>query len=526
MTRLPRGTRHLEAGDAQAREPAPHERQTLGDSRALRTALAVGRSPITWTNKSVRLLAAGADPVERVLATARAAVLEGLDAGWEGPPFDPIGLADVLKLRVVPRADVAEARTIADERGTTIEFNPNRSPGRRRFSIAHEIAHTFFPDYAEQVRHRAQRHELRGDEWQLEALCNVAAAELLMPTIRLPERLGAAELTIERLLQLRRKFDVSMEALLLRVVRVAEVTCAVFCASPVHASAADTSDAGATGATEASGSQVSRPSGGPTYRLDYLVAGQGWHHHLPRRLSLPARSAVAQCAGIGFTASGDEVWAPGTRFHIECVGIPPYIGSRVPRVVGVLTLPGAPAPRPAITYRRGDATARPADARPTTIVHLVNDKTATWGAQGFAAALRRRYPEVQRDFRDWAEHRGRLSLGDTRIVHAGSDVWVATIVAQHGYGPKAGARRLRYTALEQGLRSVAAHAEKRSTDVQMPRVGAGQAGGSWDIIQEIIEATLGQTGVPVTVFDLPDAPPPPTAHQAQLRLTASESPDP
>ena len=37
----------------------------------------------------------------------------------------------------------------------------------------------------------------------------------------------------------------------------------------------------------------------------------------------------------------------------------------------------------------------------------------------------------------------------------------------------------------------------------MPRIGSGQAGGSWTIISELIETEVCAAGVPVTVYDLP-----------------------
>jgi hypothetical protein len=37
----------------------------------------------------------------------------------------------------------------------------------------------------------------------------------------------------------------------------------------------------------------------------------------------------------------------------------------------------------------------------------------------------------------------------------------------------------------------------------MPRIGSGQAGGSWWIIEELINDTLVNRGICVTVYDLP-----------------------
>jgi hypothetical protein len=37
----------------------------------------------------------------------------------------------------------------------------------------------------------------------------------------------------------------------------------------------------------------------------------------------------------------------------------------------------------------------------------------------------------------------------------------------------------------------------------MPRIGVGNAGGSWSVIEELIRTTLCANNIPVTVYDLP-----------------------
>lgn len=173
-----------------------------------------------WTNASVLRFAGGADPVVAIVERARQVVLRALDEGWSGPPFDPIVLAEHLKLEMIPRDDVRDARTLAGSGGRLrVEYNPNRSRGRMRYSIAHEIAHTFFADCAERVRHRGNHGESEADGWQLEALCNIAASELLMPMGSLPR---ARTLELDALLRWRAKYDVSAEALFLRMVQVTD----------------------------------------------------------------------------------------------------------------------------------------------------------------------------------------------------------------------------------------------------------------------------------------------------------------
>ena len=136
-----------------------------------------------WTNASVLRLGTD-DPVAEITARARSIALAGMDKGWNGPPFDPIALAELLGIDVVANASIRDAQTVPVPRGKVrIEFNPNRPRGRTRYSVAHELAHTLFPDVAEKVRHRGLHHGSGRDDWQLEALCNIGAAELLMPSL-------------------------------------------------------------------------------------------------------------------------------------------------------------------------------------------------------------------------------------------------------------------------------------------------------------------------------------------------------
>lgn len=451
-----------------------------------------------WTNASVRALAGDDDPVAAVTARARATVIQAMDQGWAGPPFDPVALAEILGIDMVANGDVRDARTSPIGRGRIrIEFNPNRPRGRMRYSIAHEIAHTLFPDVADRVRNRSLHEEMEGDEWQLEALCNIAAAEFLMP-------LGAfappqpETLTIRDVLDLQRRFDVSTEALVIRLAESSDTPIAAFCASP---------------------------RGEGVYHLDYVVPSRAWRGYLPRRLRLPRKSVVHECTAIGYSAHGIEAWSPSAGpAEVQAVGIPPYPGGIAPRVVGLLKLATPEelpdrTPTGRLEYVYGSAT-EPRGEGPHLIVQVVNDKTPNWGGGGFASAIRRTWPEVQDDFRDWAEHTpGSYRLGAVRISRVDERTSVASVVAQHGYGPSA-KPRIRYAALRSGLAIVARTALEQDASVHMPRIGTGQAGGQWAIVQDLVKEALSDAGVPVTVYDLPGAATP-TDPQTRLDLPPS-----
>jgi O-acetyl-ADP-ribose deacetylase (regulator of RNase III) len=60
--------------------------------------------------------------------------------------------------------------------------------------------------------------------------------------------------------------------------------------------------------------------------------------------------------------------------------------------------------------------------------------------------------------------------------------------------------RIRYAAVREALATVARFASESGASVHMPRIGAGQAGGRWPLIREIVDDTLTRRGVPVTVY--------------------------
>ena len=456
-----------------------------------------------WTNASVRNLlkiVGESDPVRAITRRAREAALDAMDKGWTGPPFDPLQLADHLGIAISPRHDVYDARTLPGPAGSVlVEFNPNRPSARVRYSIAHEIAHTLFPDCRDRIRHRSLHNELHGDEWQLEAICNVGAAELLMPLGSLKSAKDS-DLTIEALLALRRQFEVSMEALLIRMVRLTDAPAAMFCASRFE----------------------TRPHQG-RFLLSYTIASQGWPGITFDEDAPPSNTVLSECTAIGYTAAATESWGR-TRVHVEAVGISPYPGSRFPRVVGVVKptakLAADRSRATSLRFVRGDAL----DPRGTglrMVVHIVNDKTPNWGGGGFAEALKKRWPAAQADFRRQmiAHHRHSLALGNARICKLPDGVLVASVVAQKGYGESV-SPRVRYTALRKGLETVAEAAAQEGATVHMPRIGTGQGGGSWSVIEDILQATFGEKSVPVTVYDLPGAPSPPRLPlQKELALT-------
>jgi len=108
----------------------------------------------------------GTDPMRRL---ALLASLRGLQVKKMDGQFAARDRRDAVLL---PRHD-----------GTSrvILYNPARPAGRIAFSIAHEIAHTFFPMTGAGARFRTICHPESREANEIERLCDFAASELLMP---------------------------------------------------------------------------------------------------------------------------------------------------------------------------------------------------------------------------------------------------------------------------------------------------------------------------------------------------------
>ena len=373
----------------------------------------------------------------------------------------------------MPSQEVLEARTLPSGTRFRIEYNPNRGINRARYSVAHEIAHTLFPDCADAIRHRLPYHGGDGDSWQLEMLCNVGAAEILMPVG------SGLECPIDtddfgKLLDMRTKFKVSTEALLLRMARLCNLS--VFAAS------------------------VDQHHNQPV--INYMISNSA-NIRVKEGTTLPSHSVLTQCTAIGFTAQGTERWPSVGPVHVQCVGVPPYPGHVKPRVLGILraadSTPSSSLPK--TQHVRGDAT-QPRGAGLKIIAQIVNDKAQTWGG-GVSLEVRRKWPKVQREFTEWFERVARSPrLGMVHYSEPIDDIVVASIVAQAGYGPSP-RPRIRYGALERGLSELGLRAVEIGASVHMPRIGCGEAGGNWNIVGELVEMNLAARGIPVTVYDHP-----------------------
>jgi len=433
-----------------------------------------------WTHPSVVGLRE-ADPVSWVISRARQLVLKSIERGWLGPPYNPFALAEMEGIKLLPTEEVLDAETRSDSaEHFTIRFNPQRPVARMRYSIAHELGHYLFPDCAAATRSRATHTQMKADDWQLESLCNMAAAEILMPSGAFREELSIKP-TIKLVLELRRKYLVSCEAVVNRLMRLSAYPCVGFIARLNAATS--------------------------RYFVEYRIPSVGLKEKLSigRGHVLPRSSRASKCLAIGAEQCEEARWiSSGGPWIVEYLGISPNPSETFPRVLA-LASPYADTPPHVdepLMLVKGNAL-EPTGAEAKLLLQVVNDQAQIWGG-GFAKQVRARWPRAQAEFRQWAYGRRNLKLGNIHWVDLREDLTLVSLVAQHGFGKPTSGPRLRYGALFSALEKVSQLARERDAAVHMPHIGTGEAGGNWEIIRGIIEETLVSQGVKVTIYDLTD----------------------
>jgi len=248
-------------------------------------------------------------------------------------------------------------------------------------------------------------------------------------------------------------------------------------------------------------SPIEREGLRPHYRIDYSVASKSAPTVIDSGKAIPNDSIVYGCTAIGQTTRGTESWVSEKPLAVECVGIPGFPGATFPRIAGIVRFQFQDAAQDSFSIVHGDVLA-PSGSGPKVICQLVNDQAKIWGG-GVARASARKHPAAQQQFSNWiAQIPRRERLGRVHFASVAGDLTIASLVAQEGYGASS-SPRIRYVPLNQALTAVAEFAIEHQSSVHMPRIGAGQSGGSWDTVEEIIRDTLTAKSVRVTVYDLP-----------------------
>lgn len=262
-----------------------------------------------WLNSSVvELMKKRAEshetPRDTIRRLARAMVADAKAEGWTEIPFDPEMLAELQGIEVrCASCDInAEARLmpLPDQR-LEIEYAPEAPETRRRFSICHEIAHTFFPDYFTRIQHRRAVKKFDPVHAELEHLCHVGAGELLMPFDEFVQSVGRRQPSMTAADGLGKYFNASMEAALRRMVDLSEnAHCLLWLSSRLkpteERNAGPEFDLG-----------FEKPK--PKLRVDYQFASPSWKTFIPKHKSVPDQSSLYTVLGGEAYEKQQEDWS-------------------------------------------------------------------------------------------------------------------------------------------------------------------------------------------------------------------------
>jgi len=138
-----------------------------------------------------------------------------------------------------------------------------------------------------------------------------------------------------------------------------------------------------------------------------------------------------------------------------------------------------------IVYKKGDLL----EATEPYIAHGCNAQGVM--GSGVAKLIREKWPNAFDIYHQrYILNGNNLTLG-TIIISYEKDVTIYNCITQEFYGKK-NKRYCDYDAIRSCMKLInsVGHVLKKDKTVAMPKIGAGLAGGNWDIIEQIIEEEL------------------------------------
>lgn len=266
------------------------------------------------------------DPEEIIRYLIRTELTDARNYGWSGPPFDPKDFASTIgipceKSDKLFHSEDAELQPNPTKEGRSIiKYNPNKPKTRQNFSIAHEIAHTFFPDYQHQykARHKIGKFD---PNYEVEFLCDLGASEIIMPTPDFDLDVENMGISLKSLRVLSKRYEASREATAIRLIGTDFYPCALIVLDYSHKPAEKDQ-------IEASKYQQSLfPCEPPPMRLrvQYSVRGTHFSAYIPKHKSIEESSPLYEVSVTRKPFQGETVLNLGRRTlntYVEAMALP------------------------------------------------------------------------------------------------------------------------------------------------------------------------------------------------------------
>lgn len=182
-------------------------------------------------------------------------------------------------ISAVELADIPWAGCLVEERGElTIKLRESDTPRRQRFSWGHELAHTFFPGFRFQPQYRCNPVATRGrrNDHDIEALCDLAAAELLFPAGLFGTDLADRQLSVGTMEELADEYVGSLEATAHRMIDLTDRTALMVVLKEMYKP-----------------SERSDPHADPKLRVSYAFGSGSWPY-VPRWKSADPSSGLVR----------------------------------------------------------------------------------------------------------------------------------------------------------------------------------------------------------------------------------------
>ncbi|MFC1889188.1 ImmA/IrrE family metallo-endopeptidase [Thermodesulfobacteriota bacterium] len=249
---------------------------------------------------------------------------------WDPPPFDPALLAETLDIRITQSNRLKDCDALLvpiPKGGFRILCNSLvRSEGRKRFSIAHEIAHTFLPNARVICQMRTElkdRYYTSDSARKAERLCDLGAVELLMPRGFFLCALSELGYRASAVPELSDRFAVSREAAALRLVELSPGPCAVGFFQHTLRPSVKHSNAGPEDSV-------------PGYRVTRFFRSKGFPFLLPQGKSIPRGSVIYKSSFGKRELRATEAFSLGRRqctLQVSAFPLPGKIDSDSPPTV-------------------------------------------------------------------------------------------------------------------------------------------------------------------------------------------------
>ena len=274
------------------------------------------------------------------------------------PPFEMLALVSLLGVRISdrPPARSEDAEIGPGEDGQLeLRLTRQRPEPRRRFSIGHEIGHTFFPGYERSVKTRRPRKRDWSDpEDVVEYLCDRAASEFLFPLPWFANEIARRPRTAASLVALADDYKASREATLRRYAEIHDEPVAVaFLEWKLKPTQVVAWDGTSAGDMLLDIDPAAERDGRRRLRVDYGVVSERFAaefaQQLPVDKSVDPSSVAYEAASAGFPRDAEEWLDLGSvrgRFRVNAVPIPTPQESRGPSGESMIALVAWPREKP------------------------------------------------------------------------------------------------------------------------------------------------------------------------------------